>query len=137
MDAHWQNRSDIPESGGILMGYRRGEHLHVTHATPPQATDRRKRFQFNRSSQPHQMIALERWKESGGTIDYLGEWHTHPQATPAPSMMDHREWRKIYRGRALQMLFAVMGWKGDLWLGLSTADKVDQCEPCQSTFLSS
>lgn len=137
MDAHWQNRLDTPESGGILMGNRRGEHLHVTFATPPQATDTRKRYQFNRSSPPHQMIALERWKESGGTVDYLGEWHTHPQAKPTPSMMDHNEWRKIYRGRAKPMLFAVVGWDGDLWLGLSTADKVAQCEPCESPALGS
>lgn len=132
MDAHWQNSPEIPESGGILMGYRRGEHLHVTFATPPQATDTRKRYRFHRSSQPHQMMALARWEESGGTVDYLGEWHTHPQAEPTPSMLDYGEWRKIYRGKALPMLFAVMGWDGDLWLGLSTSEKVAQCELCES-----
>jgi integrative and conjugative element protein (TIGR02256 family) len=133
MDAHWQNMPDIPESGGILMGYRRGEHLHVTFATPPQTSDTRKRYQFLRSAGPHQEIALKHWRASEWTVDYLGEWHTHPQARPEPSTVDHREWRKIYRGKVLSMLFAVMGWDGQLWLGLSSANTVAQCEPSKSS----
>lgn len=64
MDRHWQDSTSKPESGGILLGYRRGAHLHVTMATAPQASDRGWRYLFKRSARHHQEIALHQWNES-------------------------------------------------------------------------
>lgn len=126
VDRYWQDGADKPESGGILLGYRRGEHLHVTMATTPQAADRGWRFLFKRSARHHQEIALRQWNASDKTMDYLGEWHTHPQSCPFPSSTDFSEWRKICSQRKVPMAFVIVGWSGELWLGLSRGLEIDQ-----------
>jgi len=127
MDQYWQNKAGKPESGGILLGYRRGPHLHVTLATAPQSNDRRWRYMFERSARHHQEIALRQWTASDKKIDYLGEWHTHPQHYPSPSGTDFSEWRRICLQRQTPMVFVIMGWGGDLWVGLSKGQEIDQC----------
>lgn len=127
MDRFWQDDMVKPESGGILLGYRRGEHLHVTVATAPQPDDGRWRFFFKRSKRAHQEIALKQWRASGQTVDYLGEWHTHPEPHPSPSSHDYSEWRKIYERLPKPMLFMIVGWSGELWLGCSEGSQVLRC----------
>lgn len=127
MDRHWQDKIGKPESGGILLGYRRGAHLHVTMATKPQAADRGWRYLFKRSARYHQEIAFHQWNASERTMDYLGEWHTHPQHHPSPSATDISEWRKICSQRQAPMIFLIIGWSGELWLGLSREMGIKQC----------
>lgn len=90
----------MPESGGILLGYVKGEHLEVVEATEPTSSDKRRMFFFLRRPQGHQDIAHRRWEESQGLIRYLGEWHTHPENLPTPSCLDRREWRSSATKRA-------------------------------------
>lgn len=106
------------EAGGILLGYRRGIHLQVTGLTTPQPGDARSRFSFKRRDERHQAIALERWRESGCTMDYLGEWHTHPEHAPTPSTIDSAEWEKILHQTNALMIFAIVGTSADWWLGV-------------------
>lgn len=94
-DTHRQTGFQSFEGGGILLGYVRGDHLEVLHATEPSSKDKRHRFLFEREKQGHQEEALRLWKESGGLVRYLGEWHTHPQKSPTPSGMDRAEWEKL------------------------------------------
>lgn len=115
---HW----NAPESGGILLGYRRGRHLHVTQATVPLDNDRASRTLFFRSADQHQRTALARWRESGGTMDYLGEWHTHPELDPSPSTIDTRGWERILNAREEPMLFVIAGTQNILWIGLGSAE---------------
>lgn len=117
---HRQIHGGTPESGGILLGYRRGTHLHVTEATAPQPSDQGSRTRFLRSASPHQQAALTRWRDSGKTVDYLGEWHTHPEACPSPSMIDTSGWGRIYSKRRVPMLFIIAGTLDRLWIGLGT-----------------
>jgi integrative and conjugative element protein (TIGR02256 family) len=118
---HRQLHHGAPESGGILLGFRRGLHLHVTEATAPLASDKASRTRFFRSAAPHQRTAFARWRESGGTMDYLGEWHTHPECSPSPSMIDTRGWERISSTRKAPMLFVIAGTQDRLWIGLGTA----------------
>jgi integrative and conjugative element protein (TIGR02256 family) len=127
IDRYWQDDGSKPESGGVLLGCRRGTHLQVVVATAPQASDRRKRFWFNRSSRSHQEIALQKWAASGETIDYLGEWHTHPEPNPSPSALDLCEWQKICRQKSYSMVFLIMGWSGAMWVGVSKGSRVLTC----------
>lgn len=90
----------MPESGGILLGYVKGEHLEVIEATEPTLSDKRTMFFFLRRPHGHQDIARCRWEESEGLIRYLGEWHTHPENVPTPSCLDRREWRSAAKKRA-------------------------------------
>lgn len=128
MDKFWQDDVTKPESGGIFLGYRRGSHLHVTMASAPQPSDARSRYSFWRSKSAHQDIALRKWRASKQTMDYLGEWHTHPEAHPMPSGKDYSEWAKICTSAQKPMLFLIIGWSGELWLGCSEGQRVRKCE---------
>lgn len=115
---HKQDIGGLPEAGGILLGYRRGSHMHVTSATSPQPGDRQSRFRFRRCDPAHQGLALQQWKASGNMVDYLGEWHTHPVSDPTPSSLDFAEWKKIYGRKNRNMLFLIAGSDNSLWLGV-------------------
>jgi len=104
------------EAGGILLGFRRASHLHVTIATPPGPRDLRTKFSFSRDDESHQRIALSEWLRSEETMDYIGEWHTHPESHPQPSSLDVREWQQICRRRAEPMIFMIQGILGS-WIG--------------------
>ena len=117
--AYRQDNALKPEAGGILLGFRRDPHIHVVDATVPGSGDKALRTRFWRSAKSHQRIARERWLSSGHTLDYVGEWHTHPQLSPSPSVIDIGEWKKIstLRGEE-QMLFLILGMEQDNWLGI-------------------
>ncbi|WP_082401871.1 Mov34/MPN/PAD-1 family protein [Achromobacter dolens] len=102
-----------PESGGILLGRRRGKHLEVMLATGPSHKDRRSTFSFVREADWHAELAEQAWRQGGKKIDYLGEWHTHPQRVPTPSIIDRREWRKLILQRpdSTSILVVVVGTK--------------------------
>lgn len=106
-----------PEAGGILMGYRRGMHTHVTEATFPASEDVQSRFGFVRRAAHHKHIAVRRWKDTGETLDYVGEWHTHPEDDPAPSDIDIHHWMKITRSSTRPMVFVIIGRKRN-WCGV-------------------
>lgn len=122
-----QDHHSKAEAGGILLGYRREGHVHVTVATVPQPSDQRRRFWFSRSSKYHQQLALRNWEASVGAMDYLGEWHTHPEDRPTPSSLDLSEWQKIYIARPNPMMFIILGWSGELWVGMSGSGYVKPC----------
>jgi integrative and conjugative element protein (TIGR02256 family) len=113
-----QKDACAPEAGGILLGYRRDHHLHVIDATLPQPEDHGSRFRFLRAKGPHQRMALSRWETSAKTIDYLGEWHTHPELAPSPSRHDTQEWRRIHSALEMPMLFLILGWSSTVWIGI-------------------
>ena len=117
-----QLEKSAPEAGGILMGYRRGPHTHVTEATVPTTRDVQRRFGFFRHATHHQRVALRRWKESGETLDYVGEWHTHPEDDPSPSSIDLKHWRDIAQVSSRPMVFLIVGrWSNWCGVGLMSS----------------
>jgi integrative and conjugative element protein (TIGR02256 family) len=79
-------------------------------------------FAFRRSSNGHSNLALRRWRESNQTIDWIGEWHSHPESNPTPSQIDLRSWKLITRDRSAPMVFLIVGWERG-WLGLSLPNR--------------
>jgi integrative and conjugative element protein (TIGR02256 family) len=137
LGAFRQTRAHATEAGGILLGYRRDAHLHVVMATPPGPSDTRGRIRFRRDDESHARIALAEWSNSGEMIDYLGEWHTHPESDPLPSTLDLEEWRKICSRRKDPMVFLIQGtlsqWVG---IGLGHAIKVSSDATDEGSVLS-
>lgn len=86
----------INESGGVLIGQRKGQHFHIKQLTFPMTGDVRSRFGIRRSARRHNSIIQQAIKSSGGEYWYLGEWHTHPQRIPTPSNTDFATWKRIY-----------------------------------------
>lgn len=91
---------NLPESGGVLLGTVHERGLLVTVATTPTRLDRQFRYLFERFPFGHRAAAKRLWRSSAGTTRYLGEWHTHPQDFPTPSVIDLAEWRKLAEVRA-------------------------------------
>lgn len=112
-----------PEAGGILMGYRRGPHTHVTEATIPSRQDVQRRFGLFRHATHHQRVALQRWKETDQTLDYVGEWHTHPEDDPSPSDIDLCHWREITAVSKRPMIFIIVG-RSTNWVGAGLCDRI-------------
>ena len=123
LNPYRQFSPSAPESGGILLGFRRGQHLHIVEATVPSKLDKRSRFGFYRQAASHQKIALQRWRESGETMDYMGEWHSHPEDVPHPSGTDLRNWLDITVPRDDPMVFIIIGRRND-WIGVSLGVEV-------------
>lgn len=111
---HVQSGFSSRESGGILLGYVRGMNLEIIEATEPSRFDERFPFLFVRKAERHRHIAESRWNRSGGTIRYLGEWHTHPEDLPLPSSIDLIEWRKlaVKRNDGRPLLAVIVGRRG-------------------------
>lgn len=119
INQHRQVAGHHKEAGGILMGMRRGRHLEVTFATTPKRDDKRTRTGFERVSSFHQKFAIRAWQRLGRKLDYLGEWHTHPEHQPRPSTIDTDEWAKLLlRSNKRQLLFLILGISGT-WVGIS------------------
>lgn len=124
-----QLQNNDAESGGILLGLRRDHHLHVTSLTTPCPADKRSRMGFQRTDKLHQAKALAAWRESGGVVDYIGEWHSHPEQHPSPSSIDTREWRSICQFQRKPMVFLIAGTLAHLWSGVGHNSDVRQALP--------
>ncbi|MCS4509964.1 Mov34/MPN/PAD-1 family protein [Xylophilus ampelinus] len=110
---HIQGSDAACEAGGLLLGSVHGNHLLIELATIPTALDKRFRYMFERMPFGHETIALSRWTASQGTIRYLGEWHTHPEDYPHPSVLDRSEWSRlaVQRRDKRPMLAVIVGRK--------------------------
>ncbi len=104
------------ESGGILLGYCRGNHFDIRFISQPQPGDVKYPALFERNSSYHRDLALRLWNRSKGKVFYLGEWHTHFQNYPQPSNLDFSEWRKIWPIVRRPVLFVIIGILS-LWVG--------------------
>jgi integrative and conjugative element protein (TIGR02256 family) len=124
--AHIQDEPSKPEAGGVLLGrhIRGSDDLIVDSVTTPMKGDRRSRRRFRRGKKGHQAAIDEAWRESNGTCTYLGEWHSHPEGVPTPSLIDRLDWgRKLLVDRyAAPIFFVIIGiWEIRVWEGRRTA----------------
>lgn len=102
------------ESGGVIIGERRGNSFVVKNVTTPSKDDYSSRFGFIRRFFHHQQAVITANKSSGGTSNYLGEWHTHPENIPSPSSIDFKNWNACLR-RHQPCLVAIVGRHEEWW----------------------
>jgi len=114
-------RGHAVELGGILLGLRRADCIHVTDCTFPGQTDQSSRNRFFRRAPSHQEIASKAWEGSEQKIDWVGEWHTHPETQPTPSAIDKRTWASQTRSRNSTMTYFIVGTTGS-WIGICSQD---------------
>ncbi len=88
------------ETGGFLLGMRRGHHLEVTGVTEQQAQDLATTYTFERRDPAHARAIEAEWRRSNSLITVLGDWHTHPYGSGDPSGMDKKAWRTLARAVA-------------------------------------
>ena len=103
------------ESAGVLIGERRGFHLVICDISEPGPGDVRERFNVDRKGHHHQAKVSAAFAKSAGTLQYLGEWHTHPEDNPTPSSKDHFSWKKGIHA-SNPMILLIVGRK-TIWVG--------------------
>lgn len=92
-----QHDAIASEAGGVLLGrFIQGtSDIVVDDVTMPGEGDTASRFAFRRGRRRTQQLIDQAWHDSGGTRNYLGEWHTHPEDDPTPSPTDRKNWQRI------------------------------------------
>lgn len=88
---------DKAEAGGVLIGRENIENhnLIIEITTEPYRADVRKRTSFLRKDKKHIQIFKQLNIANNNIYAYIGEWHTHSQATPYYSWKDFNNWTKI------------------------------------------
>jgi len=124
LDMYRQINRNSLEAGGILLGYRRDPHFEVVRVTEPGPTDIRSRTFFDRRDESHQRQAIETWRTSGCFIDYVGEWHTHPEPLPTPSSVDIAQWRSLESRTILDPMLELIIGTTEVWAGLIVGGKI-------------
>lgn len=126
IDRYSQPPENTSEAGGILVGSYRGVHIQVVACSRPLAQDKRTFALFDRRDHGHHRLAMKHWRESGRTTTFVGEWHTHPESHPFPSVLDWRMWQKVAcRNPAGPTVFLIRGYNG-WWAGLATGKSINK-----------
>lgn len=125
-----QLRINQDEAGGILIGERRGNNFVVTEVTTPSPIDTSSRYHFVRKGSHHQKHIDSAYERSDGKLNYLGEWHTHPERIASPSRTDFINWKKSL-GNHLPSIVAVVGTYKSWW-GLHFSGNYRQLLPIDS-----
>ena len=108
------------ESGGILLGYVYRDHTEAVKVTTPSRFDSFEPRFFIRSRISAQAQIDKAWKKSGGTLIYLGEWHTHSETNPKSSVVDREMIIKSLRETKMEIDFLyliIVGHNCGYWVG--------------------
>lgn len=102
------------EAGGMMLGRLvvESNDLVIDEVTEPTKLDQKGRFFFIRRRRAAQRRVNQAWLNSNGTLNYLGEWHSHPEDDPTPSYIDIGNWRRIVAEARFEqdfLLFAIVG----------------------------
>lgn len=115
LEKYKQTEMHDNEAAGVLLGEKRGHHLVITDLSEPGFGDLRKRHLVDRRGKHHQQKVDECFQLSGGTVNYLGEWHTHPESLPQPSEQDRSSW-STHLKIGTPKIVLIVGIKG-FWIG--------------------
>lgn len=127
-DVHRQRRFYQREAGGQLFARIWNNDWEIAAATGPRLRDRRSRFSFwpHRASEQAEIFA-----QHARGLDYVGDWHTHPEDTPTPSPDDLTSITQIVRRSAHHLpgfLLLIVGrrcFPEGLWASFHSIDGTD------------
>lgn len=117
----------MKESGGILLGKVKSDfsQIEITDVSEPSCYDKRGRFYFVRNKEKAQKIIDRSWEKSNGIINYIGEWHTHPEPFPIPSIIDKRLLNKCIKENYYTfccLFLIIIGSTGILYVGYKSTN---------------
>ena len=92
------------ETGGFLIGLRRGINMEVTSLTQQAKGDIATPTSFERAAVEHRNRIHAIWRSSSGFETLVGDWHSHPRGLGAPSWADRKAWRTLARGLQLPVV---------------------------------
>ncbi len=88
------NQKFPKETGGILLGNFDGKCFYIEKAIGPGLDAEHSLFGFKRNGNFAQAQMDSCIKESSGLVDYIGEWHSHPENI-GPSKTDYNSIRWV------------------------------------------
>ena len=89
MDIMAESNSKYPlETGGMLIGYRKGDDAIVTDIIGPGPDAKHERIYFECDNDWQKIKADELFDATDGRLRYLGDWHSHPDGPTQPSPLD-------------------------------------------------
>ena len=97
MIGHVQIESTYVEAGGQLFARISKKEIKVVRATGPNIKDQRSRFFFKPNRKKEQRDILKLHAEG---LDFVGDWHTHPEDIPRPSKQDRASICLLYTSDA-------------------------------------
>lgn len=97
------------ETGGYLIGRRRGGHLEILSATYEGDHDIATRSSFDRADRAHTAQAVAAWQADKGLSDVVGDWHSHPMGAASPSETDLRAWRRLAHAKRAPIAGLILG----------------------------
>lgn len=103
------------ETGGVLLGWRDGDNRIVVDliGAGPRALHGQHTFL---PDHPWQMSQIrEAFERSGGDLDYLGDWHTHPGGVAEMSAPDRSTLRRIGRRVPCAIMVIAAGGQNSGW----------------------
>jgi integrative and conjugative element protein (TIGR02256 family) len=83
------------ETGGILVGYVLDANAIITHIIGAGPSGQHSLGSFMRDGTYSQVELQKLYDNSGGELNYWGEWHSHPRAFPSPSGIDQSSMGEI------------------------------------------
>jgi len=106
------------ETGGMLLGWRVGDQIAIVRAIAPGPRAKRERECFEADGPWQQEQLAAAYEESGRTVTYLGDWHSHPRGPARPSARD-RQTAVLVAGcpeaRAPEPLTVILGRRSRRW----------------------
>lgn len=115
------------EVGGILLGLVFKDYCEIVKITLPNKFDRFGHNFFIRSKKGAQPRIDNAWSKSDGTIIYLGEWHSHKENNPKPSLTDKELIKNSLRTTKMEIDFLfliIVGQNCNLWVAKQTKNKL-------------
>lgn len=113
------------ETGGTLLGWRDGSDRIITGlvGAGPRALHGRHTFLPDHEWQVEHM--RKAFLQTAGDLDYLGDWHTHPDGVASMSEMDGKTLGRIERRVKVPLMLIAAGagkdWTVKLWSGHRSA----------------
>lgn len=92
------------ETGGFLIGTRRGPHIDVTGLTRQGRGDVATDTSFERRCMSHRKMIDAAWKRSKGLESIVGDWHSHPHGAAEASSIDWSAWRMMVEASRRTMI---------------------------------
>lgn len=134
MEKYVQKNTSIPESGGVLLGYRilGKNEIMIDDISLPDKYDERSLIKFIRKSVSH-IIKINSSNEKKSFC--IGNWHTHPCCNPVPSSIDLKTWKEELMkcsstfGFQVFIICAIDGF--DIWVGKEKTGKIVKCIECK------
>lgn len=109
------------EFGGILLGRIRSDfnEYEIVDISEPCDKDKSSKYGFIRNKENAQKIVDKAFKSSNGIIQYMGEWHTHPEVNPKPSYIDKKLLNECFKNKNIpkKIFMLILGDGGKLYVG--------------------